>query len=151
MRICGAGCQSFSVAQAERQVFRMAFWMMEPQSSFFATQVCSGLHRLLRSMVCVATSVGLSAVLASSPAWSGNSATRIEIAINGMVCSFCAQGIENRLKTLPGAAAIHVDLQNRLVTLQIKSGTVVSDERLRTLIRDAGYDVRRIERISMYP
>jgi copper chaperone CopZ len=52
---------------------------------------------------------------------------------------------------LPGAAAIHVDLQKRLVTLQVKSGDVVSDERLRTLIRDAGYDVRRIERISLQP
>ena len=102
-------------------------------------------------MVVVATSVWRSSVLASYPAWSGHSATSIEIAINGMVCSFCAQGIENRLKTLPGAAAIHVDLQNRLATLQIKSGTVVIDERLRTLICDAGYDVRRIERISMYP
>jgi mercuric ion binding protein len=99
----------------------------------------------------LAACISLSTALALAPAWSGNSATRIEIAINGMVCSFCVRGIESRLKTLPGAAAIHVDLQKRLVTLQVKSGDVVSDERLRTLIRDAGYDVRRIERISLQP
>jgi mercuric ion binding protein len=85
------------------------------------------------------------------PAWGGNGATRIEIAINGMVCSFCAQGIENRLKTVPGASAIQVDLQHRLVKLQINSGGTVSDDRLRTLIRDAGFDVRRIERTSLQP
>ena len=87
----------------------------------------------------------------SAPAWAGNGATNIEIAINGMVCSFCAQGIENRLKTLPGASSIQVDLQHRLVKLQVKSGGTVSDDRLRTLIRDAGFDVRRIERTSLQP
>ena len=111
---------------------------------------CDG-RRMLRTLVGLAASLGLSTGLASAPAWGGTSATRLEIAINGMVCSFCAKGIESRLKTLPGAAAIHVDLKHRLVTLQINSDAVVSDERLRTLIRDAGYDVRRIERISLHP
>ena len=109
------------------------------------------LERILRTMLGLATAAGLWTAWAGAPAWSGNSATSIEIAINGMVCSFCAQGIESRLKTLPGAAAIQVDLQHRLVKLQIKPGAAVSDERLRTLIRDAGFDVRRIERTSLQP
>lgn len=124
--------------------------IVKPSSLLFALKARCGGRRLLLTMGCLLASLGLSTVVASAPAWGGNSATRIEIAINGMVCSFCAQGIESRLKTLPGAAAIHVDLKHRLVTLQITSGTVVSDDRLRTLIRDAGYDVRRIERISLH-
>jgi mercuric ion binding protein len=129
----------------------IVIWTMKHQLLFSAFQARSVSRRLLRSIPGLAACISLSTALAFAPAWSGNSATRIEIAINGMVCSFCVRGIESRLKTLPGAAAIHVDLQKRLVTLQVKSGDVVSDERLRTLIRDAGYDVRRIERISLQP
>lgn len=138
MRICCEAFGGWLIAHDKNDGFSMAMRTIN-------------LVRLLRPALGLAIAAGLLTAATGSPAWSGNSATSIEIAINGMVCSFCAQGIESRLKTLPGAASIQVDLQHRLVKLQIKPGAAVSDDRLRTLIRDAGFDVRRIERTDLQP
>ena len=83
------------------------------------------------------------------PAWSGTGRTRVDIAINGMVCSFCAQGIEKKLKSLPGAQSVDVDLHRRLVSITFRSGSSVADANLRKLIRDAGFDVRQIQHSSL--
>jgi len=82
------------------------------------------------------------AVLAASSA----SAATIEMNVNGLVCAFCAQGIEKRLRKLPATADVVVSLEQRLVAVALKDGQDISDAELRKALTDAGYKVIGIER-----
>lgn len=73
---------------------------------------------------------------------------RIEASINGMVCSFCVQGIEQKLLKLPATESVNVDIQKHLVSITLRKGSSLSDSQLRQVIRDAGFDVRDIKRIN---
>ena len=73
-------------------------------------------------------------------------AKTIEMDVNGLVCAFCAQGIEKSLKALPETQAVYVSLERRLVAVQLKDGTDIDDARLRKTITNAGYKVVAIRR-----
>lgn len=69
----------------------------------------------------------------------------VKVTINGMVCAFCAQGIEKRLGKLPATQAVFVDLKKRVVAVEAKSGQKLDDKLIRAEITDAGYDVVKLE------
>lgn len=75
-----------------------------------------------------------------------SAATTIEMTVNGLVCAFCAQGIEKKLRLLPATADVVVNLAHRLVAVALKDGQDVPDEALRKAMTDAGYTVKTIER-----
>ena len=70
----------------------------------------------------------------------------IEMTVNGLVCGFCAQGIEKTLRKNPATQDVLVSLENRLVAIATKEGQDISDAELRKALTDAGYDVRSIQR-----
>lgn len=74
------------------------------------------------------------------------SATTIEMDVNGLVCAFCAQGIEKTLKKFPATEAVFVSLEHHIVAVQLKEGTDIDDATLRTAIKDAGYTIVAIRR-----
>jgi mercuric ion binding protein len=82
------------------------------------------------------------ATLFAAPAF----ATTIEMTVNGLVCGFCAQGIEKTLRKNPATADVLVSLENRLVAVATKEGQDISDTELRSALTNAGYDVKTIER-----
>lgn len=61
--------------------------------------------------------------------------------VNGMVCAFCAQGIEKKLKQLPETFAVFVDLAAKTVIVEAKPDMKVPVETVIREIKDAGYDV----------
>ena len=69
----------------------------------------------------------------------------MKITVNGMVCAFCAQGIEKRLGKLPTTQAVFVDLKKRVVAVEAKPGQKLDDKLIRAEITDAGYDVVKLE------
>jgi copper chaperone CopZ len=73
-------------------------------------------------------------------------AATIEMTVNGLVCGFCAQGIEKTLRKNPATEDVFVSLENRLVAIATKPGTDISDDTLRKALTDAGYDVKAITR-----
>jgi copper chaperone CopZ len=73
------------------------------------------------------------------------SAETIKVTVNGMVCAFCAQGIEKRLGQLPATQAVFVDLKKRVVAVEAKAGQKLDDKLIRAEITDAGYDVVKLE------
>ena len=75
-------------------------------------------------------------------------ATTTKLTVNGMVCAFCAQGIENRLSKLPGAQAVYVDLKQKVVAVQAKEGQTLDDQVIKAEITDAGYDVSKLETVD---
>jgi cation transport ATPase len=68
-------------------------------------------------------------------------ASSLKLQVNGMVCSFCAQGIEKRLKSLPDTGAIFIDLRNNVVAVEPRAGQTLDAQRVATEVREAGYDV----------
>lgn len=74
------------------------------------------------------------------------SADTIKATVNGMVCGFCATGIEKTFKAQPEVKTVTVDLQKKLVTVATKEGQTLDDARLRKLIGNAGYLVVGIDR-----
>jgi copper chaperone CopZ len=81
-------------------------------------------------------------VMAAAVAQAGT----IEMKVNGLVCAFCARGIEKTLHKNPAVADVVVSLEDKLVAVQMKVGTDISDQDLRATLTDAGYDIKSIER-----
>ncbi|NOX08579.1 MAG: heavy-metal-associated domain-containing protein [Gammaproteobacteria bacterium] len=62
--------------------------------------------------------------------------------VDGLVCPFCAYGIEKKLKEIEGVEAIDVDLDNGLVTVNTATGIDLSEERMKQLFTDSGFTYR---------
>ena len=85
------------------------------------------------------------ATLLLGVAITSNAAT-IEMEVNGLVCAFCAQGIEKKLRTFPATSDVVVSLEERLVAVSTKEGQDIADDELRRALTDAGYTVVNIRR-----
>ncbi|MEB3306394.1 MAG: heavy-metal-associated domain-containing protein [Cyanobacteriota bacterium] len=83
------------------------------------------------------------AAFTQAAAWAGSSLYRITV--SGMVCSFCAQGIEKRVQAIPGTQSVRIDLSKGLVEVTARPGATIDADSLKRAIRDAGYDVRRVD------
>ena len=75
-----------------------------------------------------------------------SAAGTIEMTVNGLVCAFCAQGIEKKLKKFPATAEVVVNLEHRVVAVALKDGLDIPDADLRKALTDAGYTVKAISR-----
>ena len=73
-------------------------------------------------------------------------AETVHVTVKGMVCSFCAQGIKKTFGKMEPVAKVDVDLDKKLVSIEIKDGATLPDEQITKSINDAGYDVVKIER-----
>ncbi len=73
-------------------------------------------------------------------------AQTIKANVNGMVCAFCAQGIEKKMRKLSQTQDVYVNLKKRMVAVELKEGTRLSDDAVTEIVQDAGYDVESIER-----
>jgi copper chaperone CopZ len=76
------------------------------------------------------------------------SAKTIEMDVNGLVCAFCAQGIEKSLKAFPATDGVFVSLENRIVAVHLKGNLDIGDAALRKAITDAGFTVVAIRRVD---
>jgi copper chaperone CopZ len=89
------------------------------------------------TVVMLLTGLGLAA---------GANAGTIEMTVNGLVCGFCAQGIEKTFRKDPATADVIVNLEHKLVAIETKAGADISDDALRAALKDAGYDIKEIRR-----
>lgn len=93
----------------------------------------------MKSFKVIAVALALCAAMAS------NAAT-IEMDVNGLVCAFCAQGIEKKLRAFPATSDVVVSLEEHLVAVSTKEGQDIADDELRRALTDAGYTVNGIRR-----
>ena len=70
----------------------------------------------------------------------------IEMKVYGLVCGFCAQGIEKTLRKNAATTDVLVSLENQLVAVATRDGQDISDADLTKALTDAGYDVKAITR-----
>lgn len=68
-----------------------------------------------------------------------------KVFIKGMVCSFCAQGLIKSFKSAEGVASVQASLDDGSITLQFLDGKMMSNESISKIVKDSGYDVKKIE------
>ena len=78
------------------------------------------------------------ALLFANAAWAADN--EMKVTVKGMVCAFCAQGIEKNFNAQPEVAGIKVSLENKQVLLRFKEGKTLSKEKITELLKDAGFE-----------
>jgi periplasmic mercuric ion binding protein len=74
------------------------------------------------------------------------SAETINATVNGMVCAFCATGIEKTFKAQAEVKSVDVDLEHKRVTIASKEGRTLDDNKIKQLLKNSGYSVVSIAR-----
>jgi periplasmic mercuric ion binding protein len=64
----------------------------------------------------------------------------LKVGVKGMVCAFCAQGIEKKFKAQKEVEKVEVSLENKFVKLTFKNGQRLTDEKIAQILKEAGYD-----------
>ena len=70
----------------------------------------------------------------------------IKTTVNGMVCAFCATGIEKTFRKQPEVATVKVDLPKKLDTITTKPGKTLSDPKIKEVVTYSGYTMGKIVR-----
>ncbi|MES2976987.1 MAG: heavy metal-associated domain-containing protein [Pseudomonadota bacterium] len=76
-------------------------------------------------------------------------AESVKATVNGMVCAFCAQGIEKRLSKMPATQSVFVDLKKKIVAVEAKPGQTLDNKAISHEITESGYDVVKLETVSL--
>jgi mercuric ion binding protein len=79
---------------------------------------------------------------------SSMAANTVKVTVNGMVCAFCAQGIEKRISKMGATKDVFVDLKKKTVAIEAKEDQTLDAKAISAEIVDAGYDVVKIEPVS---
>ena len=64
----------------------------------------------------------------------------LKVGVKGMVCAFCAQGIEKKFKAQSEVEKVDVSLENKFVKLTFKDGKRLANEKITEILKDAGYE-----------
>ncbi len=64
----------------------------------------------------------------------------IKVGVEGMVCAFCAQGIEKSFMKLPEISKVEVSLEKKYVILKFKDGLSLPKEKIAEVLKEAGYE-----------
>jgi mercuric ion binding protein len=94
------------------------------------------MRRILIALVAVAA--------LSGSAW----AETITTTVNGMVCAFCATGIEKTFRKQPEVATVRVDLPKKQVVITTKPGQTLSDAKIKEVVTYSGYTMGKIHRVK---
>jgi len=71
----------------------------------------------------------------------GKVAPHVTVEIKGMVCSFCAQGLEKKFAKLKEIALFSVDLKTKQIQLWFQPNRSMSEKQLTELVLASGYNV----------
>ena len=63
----------------------------------------------------------------------------VEVKIKGMVCSFCAQGLQKGIGKLEEVEKVEINLKKGYAKITVKKGETLSMDEVKEIIKDAGY------------
>jgi len=72
----------------------------------------------------------------------------VELTVDGMVCAFCAQGIEKKLRENAATDDVFISLEHHIVAVSMKGKQAISDEELKRVLTESGYSVRKVQHSS---
>ena len=84
-------------------------------------------------------------VLAPSEVLTGAS---VRLRVDGMVCPFCAYGLEKRLQEIASIDAVLIRISDGLVQIRTKEDQELTDEALTDAVKKSGFALREIERVE---
>ncbi len=70
----------------------------------------------------------------------------IAVTVKGLACPFCVYGLEKHLHGLSGVRSVSVDVAKGHAVIETEPAAVVTDEQIRTAVRQAGFTAGAIER-----
>ena len=73
-------------------------------------------------------------------------AETITTTVQGMVCAFCATGIEKTFRKQPEVTTVKVDLPKKRVVVTTKPGKTLSDAKIKEVVTYSGYKMGEIVR-----
>lgn len=73
-------------------------------------------------------------------------AETITTTVHGMVCAFCATGIEKTFRKQPEVESVKVDLDSKTVTVRTRPGKTLDDAKIKEIVTYSGYTMGKIAR-----
>lgn len=68
----------------------------------------------------------------------------IYVDVNGLVCDFCARALEKIFSKNSDVESINVDLDTKVLTINMNDGKTLDDETITKMVTDSGYNVEAI-------
>ncbi len=84
-------------------------------------------------------------VLAPSEVLTGAS---VRLRVDGMVCPFCAYGLEKRLQEIASIDAVLIRISDGLVQIRTKENQELTDAALEDAVKKSGFSLTGIERLE---
>lgn len=66
--------------------------------------------------------------------------SEMKVGVRGMVCAFCAQGIDKKFMSQPEVSKVEVSLENKYVKIKFKEGQSLAQEKITQILKDSGYE-----------
>jgi len=104
------------------------------------------MKKILAALALGAASLAALAQTPAPGAAAGDAGT-VKFAVNGMVCAFCAQGIEKRLSKMSETGPLYINLAKKVVAVQPKPGMSIDIAKVKAEIVEAGYEVTSTETV----
>jgi mercuric ion binding protein len=82
------------------------------------------------------------------PAQSADPTRTIRIEVAGLVCGFCAQGIDKQMRSFEETRDVYVNLERGVVAVELDPGADIADAVLDKALTDAGYTLTGITRVE---
>lgn len=73
-------------------------------------------------------------------------ADTITVHVPDMECESCSSAIEARVKREPGIVSVKTDVKERVVTIVTADTTKLTDDKVKELVKDAGFSAEHIDR-----
>ena len=70
------------------------------------------------------------------------------ITVHGMVCAFCSNSLEAKLKKEDAVDQVKVDLTNKKVSILFKKGKSIEDKKLKEIVAASGFKFVKVESSS---
>jgi len=88
-------------------------------------------------------SLSILIALSTSPAFANHepNAGHTIITVNGLVCDFCARAVEKVFSKREEVSVVRVDLSKHEIQLDMKGQSSMTDDDIKKLITDAGYNL----------
>ncbi len=72
----------------------------------------------------------------------------VRLKVDGMVCPFCAYGLEKRLGEIASVDAVLIRISDGLVQIRTKEDQELTDEVLEDAVKKSGFTLTEIERME---
>ena len=72
----------------------------------------------------------------------------VRLKVDGMVCPFCAYGLEKRLKEIKSIDEVLIRVSDGLIQIRTKEDQELTDEALREAVKKSGFSLTEIERLD---